>query len=169
MVSTKDLPGGRLDLGPQPPHVHVHGSGAAQIVVPPDLAQQGLASVDAPGVGCQQHQELEFFVGERDPAPGHRHVVAFRVDAQLPHGQHLRPGRTIDPKHRLFHPHGQFVAGDGPNDQFVRIQGRVVLRHTVTGNRRQDRQTPVFTPNPPKDTAGRREDSGGGVRELQGR
>ena len=26
-----------------------------------------------------------------------------------------------------------------------------------------------LTPNPPKDTAGRREDSGGGVRELQGR
>ena len=26
-----------------------------------------------------------------------------------------------------------------------------------------------FIPNPPKDTAGRREDSGGGVRELQGR
>ena len=26
-----------------------------------------------------------------------------------------------------------------------------------------------FRPNPPKDTAGRREDSGGGVRELQGR
>ena len=24
-----------------------------------------------------------------------------------------------------------------------------------------------FSPNPPKDTAGRREDSGGGVRELQ--
>ena len=28
--------------------------------------------------------------------------------------------------------------------------------------------TPL-NPNPPKDTAGRREDSGGGVRELQGR
>ena len=26
-----------------------------------------------------------------------------------------------------------------------------------------------LNPNPPKDTAGRREDSGGGVRELQGR
>ena len=30
-------------------------------------------------------------------------------------------------------------------------------------------EIPLVSPNPPKDTAGRREDSGGGVRELQGR
>ena len=30
-----------------------------------------------------------------------------------------------------------------------------------------DGQTISLSPNPPKDTAGRREDSGGGVRELQ--
>ena len=31
------------------------------------------------------------------------------------------------------------------------------------------RPSPLLTPNPPKDTDGRREDSGRGVRELQGR
>ena len=34
---------------------------------------------------------------------------------------------------------------------------------------RMDTHTLLFTPNPPKDTDGRREDSGRGVRELQGR
>src|SRR5690606_16684096 len=33
-------------LGPQPPYVHVHGSGAAEVVVTPHLAQQLIAGED---------------------------------------------------------------------------------------------------------------------------
>ena len=45
-----------------------------------------------------------------------------------------------------------------------------VLEHLlITEDRIQEHTLDCLTPNPPKDTDGRREDSGRGVRELQGR
>ena len=43
----------RFHLGTQAPHVNVNGAGAAQVVVSPDLAEQGIAGVDPAGVGGQ--------------------------------------------------------------------------------------------------------------------
>ena len=59
-----------------------------------------------------------------------------------------------------------------------RWQTGISLRHIATGTGLSRDTVRKYvaaakgegvSPNPPKDTAGRREDSGGGVRELQGR
>ena len=46
---------------------------------------------------------------------------------------------------------------------------RVVSIDFNPGPDAQDRLRRLFTPNPPKDTDGRREESGRGVRELRGK
>ena len=50
---------GGLYLGAQTADVDVDGAGAAQVVVFPHLAEQGFPGIDPPGVGRQQHQQLE--------------------------------------------------------------------------------------------------------------
>ena len=50
------------------------------------------------------------------------------------------------------------------------VENRADHRVATRRSRRLDKRWRIFSPNPPKDTDGRREDSGRGwVRELQGR
>ena len=54
----------------------------------------------------------------------------------------------------------EHTAADSPRDAYLGSEGLTVLRFD---------NLQVLNPNPPKDTDGRREESGGGVRELQGK
>lgn len=52
------------ELGAEPPDVDVHGAGAAEVVVPPDLLEELGAREDPAGVLRQVLQKLELLEGQ---------------------------------------------------------------------------------------------------------
>src|SRR4051794_5997982 len=52
------------ELGAEPPHVHVDGPGATEVVVAPDLLEQLFAAEDPAGVLREVLEELELLEGE---------------------------------------------------------------------------------------------------------
>src|SRR5690606_26041725 len=55
---------GIAELGAQAPHVHVDRAGAAEVVVPPHVAEQLLAGEHPGRVRGEEVQELELLVGQ---------------------------------------------------------------------------------------------------------
>src|SRR5215217_5446441 len=72
------------ELGPEAADVDVHGAGAAEEVVAPDLLEELGPGRDPAGPGGQEPQELELLEGQVErPAP-EPDLVGNRVDDQLP-------------------------------------------------------------------------------------
>src|ERR1700730_5422755 len=53
-------------LLPQPPHVHIHGLGVADVVVAPHLLQEVAARVDAARVAQEEREQVELARGQLD-------------------------------------------------------------------------------------------------------
>src|SRR5690606_5903048 len=79
----------RAELGAQAPHVHVHGAGAAVVVVAPDLLEQLGAGEHAARVLHEVLEELELLVREVDGAAAQPGRVPARVDRELARGDLL--------------------------------------------------------------------------------
>src|SRR3954452_4724577 len=68
------------ELGAQPPHVHVDGAGAAEVVVAPHLREQLLPGEDPGRVRGEEAQQLELLEGEVEGTALHLRRVARLVD-----------------------------------------------------------------------------------------
>ena len=66
-----------FDLGAQAADVDVDGAAAAEEVVPPDLAEEGLAAEDAAAVRGQEAEEFVLLVGELHRAAAARTQAVF--------------------------------------------------------------------------------------------
>src|ERR1700761_72568 len=71
------------ELGPQPPDVHVHRAGAAEVVITPDLLQEVGPGKDPARVLGQELQQLELLEREVERAPAQPGGVGGLVDGQV--------------------------------------------------------------------------------------
>src|SRR5690242_19802930 len=71
------------ELGPQPPHVHVHRPGAAEVVIAPHLLQQVGPGEDPAGMLCEEFQQLELLEREIQHPAAQPRAVGGLVDGEV--------------------------------------------------------------------------------------
>ena len=118
---------GILYFGTQAPDVDVHGAGAAQVIVAPDLVEQGFAGIDAAGVGGQQGEQLELLVGEGNAPAGHIDFVAAGVNGELAHADDLVRIASVAAEDDLLDAGQQFGGVGRGGDKVVGLERRVIL------------------------------------------
>ena len=133
-----------------------------------------------------EHLQMGIFTADRISADGTMHKVAsarsYVLDGKCIRTAKIEHCREIEPMSAGW----RITRADGtevPSEPWSCVPGTEPISHSdlppddevsrflrgVAERTIHDLADASLSPNPPKDTAGRREDSGGGVRELQGR
>src|SRR6266496_612747 len=75
-------PSGR-ELGPEPRHVHVHGPGLDETVLPPDDVEELFPAEHAPGSPNHGRQQFELLWGQSYALASHRHLESVAIDLEV--------------------------------------------------------------------------------------
>ncbi len=72
------------ELGPQPAHVHVYGSGPPVVVIPPYLIKQGFPGEDLARSSRQEAKQLVLHLGKVQGPSIYRSLISIQVQKKRP-------------------------------------------------------------------------------------